>query len=72
MPLKSGRELTDNNDVGVHRKSAAPGDGAEVGPLVVHRARSAGKELVQNPEDDEAYNLSEDTGGDGKTLHDEV
>lgn len=64
--------LTDNGNVGVNGQQTSPRKAAQGGPLVVHGSRSAGKEFVQDTEDEASDNLGQHADSDSETLNDEV
>lgn len=63
---------TNDSNVGINGENAAPRNGAEAGPLLVHGSRCLGQKLVQQRKDEEANDLRNNAGGNGETLDDEV
>lgn len=66
------REHTNYSNVGVNRENAAPRNGTEAGPLLVHGSRRLGQEFVQERKDEETDNLGNNAGGNSETLDDKV
>lgn len=64
--------LTDDYNVGIDRQEASPEDGAQGSPFGILGARSAGKELVQQPEDEQTDNLGHNPDSNCEALDDEV
>lgn len=66
------RKHTNDSNVGVNRHNAAPRNGTEAGPLLVHGSRRLGQKFVQKRKDEETDNLGNNASGNRETLYNKV